>query len=89
VFLVDEPRRDLNEACVVVFAASESDREYGTLGWFSVEARNVEGGARKRPWQLITLLPGQTQDQLIELQRSGAQRANIALEESGEITPFR
>jgi hypothetical protein len=88
LFFVDEPERDLKEACVAVFAASESDREYGTLGGYISETRNVNSGRLERRWRLITFYPVASQDERIALQRSGAEQANVALEESGEIKPF-
>jgi hypothetical protein len=88
VFSIDEPRRNLKNGCVVVFAAAESDREYGTVGWFDTEAGSANTGAQGEGWRVISLLPGQTQEQLIALQRSAAEQANVALDESGAIAPF-
>jgi hypothetical protein len=86
VFFVDEPRRELTEACVAVFAASESDLEYGTLGGFNAATRNLNSGQLERRWRQLTFYPARSPDQRVELQRSGAERANVALEESGRIT---
>jgi hypothetical protein len=88
VFFVDEPGRDMRDACVTVFAASESDREYGSLGGYSSETRNVNSGRLERRWRLITFFPTASQDERLILQRSGGERANVALEESGTLAPF-
>ena len=88
VFFVNKPRIGLVNTCVVVFAASESDREYGILGEFSSEIRSIETGLLSRPWQYINVYPGATQQEKIALQRTGAEQANVALDKHGKITPL-
>jgi hypothetical protein len=87
VFIVNRPRLGLRNACVVVFAASESDREYGTLGEFST-ASTAENGPVASGWQYISNFPVESQKERIELQRRGAERANVALGEDGELAPL-
>jgi hypothetical protein len=87
VFFVNRPRLGLPNACVVVFAASESDREYGTLGEFSTE-RRTGNGPMASGWQFISRFPVESQKERFELQRSGAERANVALGEGGELAPL-
>lgn len=87
VFHVNEPERDLVNACFVVFAANESDREYGTLGMFSSETRSISG-LPQTGWRYITLLPVESEQERHGLQRSGAERANVALDKSGKVEPL-
>jgi hypothetical protein len=70
-----------------VFAAPESDREYGTLGEFST-ASTAENGPVASGWQYISNFPVESQKERIELQRRGAERANVALGEDGELAPL-
>jgi hypothetical protein len=89
VFAVKDPKRGLSDACVVVFAAKDSDREYGTLGWFNASRGSGTQTALPQPeWEVIGSLPVETQKQRIELQRSGAERANVALSKDGSLTPL-
>jgi hypothetical protein len=86
-FIVDDPDKGLEDTCVVVFAASESDREYGILGWFSKSERTagepVQGG-----WEVISYYPVESQQERIDLQRTGAEKANVALAADGKVTPL-
>jgi hypothetical protein len=87
VFAVDDRDRGLEDACVVVFAASESDREFGILGWFSNRER-TEDGVFGGGWEVISYYPAESQRERIELQKTGAERANVALGEDGKLTPL-
>jgi hypothetical protein len=74
----NDPDIGVVRQCMVVFAAKDTDREYGTLGEFS-----SPGGG----WQLITYLALPSQQQRIDLQDSGSE-ANAELREDGTLVAF-
>jgi hypothetical protein len=79
VFAVNKPEQGLADACVVIYADAESDREYTTLGQFT------EGPE----WTIITYYPLPTQKERIALQKSGAEQSNAQLTEDGKLRPFQ
>lgn len=88
-FLRNERKRGFEDTCAVVFAASESDREYGTLGAYGGPPPTVDSAAPAPTWQWITNYPVESQKQRIQLQRSGAEQANVALMKTGKIAALR
>jgi hypothetical protein len=64
--------------CVVVYADVESDREFGTLGQFGVGNQ----------WTPLTEYPVRSEKERLDLQRTGAERANSKLNEDGTLTAF-
>lgn len=77
VFTVFRPAHG-GRLCVVVYADVPSDREYGTLGQFSFGNQ----------WLLITEYAVGSEKERIDLQRTGAERANAKLNSDGTLTPF-
>jgi hypothetical protein len=90
-FLVNDRERQLVDTCVVVFAASKSDREFGTLGAFSGKAQQeeAEGGFPADSWPYITNYPVESEKERVDLQLTGAEQANVALHRDGKITLLR
>jgi hypothetical protein len=88
VFAVRDPKQGLSDACVVVFAAKDSDREYGTLGWFSSSPNPSQTALPEATWQVISYYPADSEMQRIKLQRTGAEQANVALTKDGTIAPL-
>jgi hypothetical protein len=78
VFRITDPENGLRQRCAVIFAAAQSDREYGLLG-----AIDYPGG-----WNYTTELRA-TPEKRVEIQKLGAEQANVALESDGKIAPFR
>jgi hypothetical protein len=79
VSIINVPEAGLRNQCLVVAAAREDDREFGTIGQFS-----SPGGG----WQLINYIPDQSQEERLKIQRSGRERANAELRSDGTIAPF-
>jgi hypothetical protein len=73
-----KPSAGLGKECVVVYADVESDREYGTLAQFSYG----------KQWLNLIEYPVQSERERLEIQRSGAESANVKLHKDGTITPF-
>jgi hypothetical protein len=67
------------KGCLVVAAARDSDREYGTIGMFTDQT-----GA----WQLISYLPLGSEQKLLDIQKTGSTQANAELNEDGSLAPF-
>ena len=78
VFRITDAENGLDQSCAVIFAAADSDREYGTLG-----AIEFPGG-----WDYTTQLRV-TPDRRAEIQRLGAEQANVALDSDGGLSPFK
>jgi hypothetical protein len=62
---------------VVVYADVESDK-YGTLGQFNFGNQ----------WVLLTEYDVSSEKQRLDLQRTGAERANAKLSSDGKLSPF-
>jgi hypothetical protein len=75
---LEAPNSGQRNQCLAVFAARESDREYGTIGMFT----NPAG------WVPITDLPVESEQERLEVQRLGSLKANVQLREDGSIAPF-
>ena len=78
VFRITDEQNGLEESCAVIFAASDSDREYGLLG-----AVDYPSG-----WDYTTQLQV-TPQKRAEIQRLGAEQANVALESDGTLSTFK
>ena len=78
VFRITDSENGLERSCAVIFAAMDSDREYGTLG-----AIEYPSG-----WDYTTRLRV-TPDRRAEIQRLGAEQANVALESDGTLSGFK
>jgi hypothetical protein len=78
VFRITSEENGLKESCAVIFAAADSDREYGILG-----AIEYPTG-----WDYTTQLSVTTQKRN-EIQRLGAEQANVALESDGSLSAFK
>jgi hypothetical protein len=70
---------NVKEGCLVVMAARDSDREYGTIGMFTDQTG---------VWQLISDLPLPSEQKLLEIQATGSKQANCELKDDGSIAPF-
>lgn len=90
VTLEDLPQQQLKNVCLVVFAASPSDREYGILGNYSATSKQTtdSSGLVESVWQPITYLPVNSEQQRIERQRSG-EMANSSLSKDGRLAPLK
>jgi hypothetical protein len=77
VFSVFRPAHG-GDLCVVVYADVESDREYGTLGQFNFGNQ----------WLLLTEYAVRSEKERLDLQRTGAERANAKLNSDGKLSPF-
>jgi hypothetical protein len=89
LFGIDKPEEGLKDACVAVFAADESDREFGILGWYSVApGKTAEGLVEGGGWDVITYYPVSSQEERIALQKKGADEANVSLGEDGKLAPL-
>ncbi len=88
VTLLNEPAQGVEDACLVMFAASESDREYGTLGQFHTPQKADPSGLVEGGWQQVTMLPVDTPQERIALQASGSEKANAALDGDGKLSPL-
>jgi hypothetical protein len=77
VFQVNKPAHGGN-LCVVVYADVESDREYGTLGQFNFGNQ----------WLLLTEYAVRSERERLDLQRTGAERANAKLNSDGTLSSF-
>jgi hypothetical protein len=77
VFQVNRPAHGGN-LCVIVYADVERDREYGTLGQFSFGSQ----------WLPITEYPVRSERERLDLQRTGAERANAKLNSDGTLSRF-
>lgn len=77
VFRITDSSNGLERSCAVSFAAADSDREYGILG--AIEYRDG--------WDYTTKLRV-TPARRTEIQRLGAEQANVALASDGSLTPF-
>ena len=84
VFFVNDPERDLPNVCTYVFAVSDSDREFGSVGGFG----GKRPGDDRFTWQYISHYPVKSPKERIALQRSGAEQANVSLHENGKMTPL-
>jgi hypothetical protein len=69
----------LKNSCLVVMAARDSDREYGTIGMFTDQTGH---------WELISYLPLDSEQKLLEIQATGSKQANSELKDDGSIAPF-
>lgn len=78
VFRITSPENGLERSCAVIFAARDSDREYGVLG-----AIDYTGG-----WDYTTQLSA-TPAKRAEIQRLGSEQANVALGSDGTLSLFR
>jgi hypothetical protein len=78
VFKMTDRSVPLLNSCVVVFAAKDSDREYGILGEVDFLTAGWDGMAN------LSLTPAER----AALQRKGAEQANIELREDGTIVPL-
>jgi hypothetical protein len=77
VFRVEAQKRSRPRECAVIFAVSESDREYGTVGQVS-----FPGG-----WELMTDFPV-VGDPAVA-QRKAATNANARVDSEGRVAPLR
>jgi hypothetical protein len=77
VFTVFKPAHG-GHLCVVVYADVDSDREYGTLGQFNFGNQ----------WILLTEYDVSSEKERLDLQRTGAERANAKLSSDGKLSPF-
>jgi hypothetical protein len=84
-FLVNDPKRGLADTCVVIFAARESDREYGTIGAFGGPPTPGSDEFGSESWRYTTEYPVASQKERIALQKQGSEQANVALREDGTI----
>jgi hypothetical protein len=78
VFRITDEQNGLEKSCAVIFAAADSDREYGLLG-----AIDYPVG-----WDYTTQLQV-TPEKRAEIQRLGAEQANVALEPDGSLAAFK
>jgi hypothetical protein len=69
----------VKKGCLVVMAARNNDREYGTIGMYTDPT-----GA----WQIISNLPVESEQKLLEIQATGSKQANSELRDDGSIAPF-
>ena len=90
VTLEDLPQEQLENVCMVIFAASRSDREYGILGNYSAAAKpsRDSSGLIQAVWQPITYLPVNSEQERLERQRSG-EMANSGLSQDGKLEPLK
>jgi hypothetical protein len=76
VFRVAESQGQRPRGCAVVFAVSESDREYGTVGEVSLSAG----------WELMNSFP--VLGDPAEAQRRASSNANASLNSDGRLAPL-
>jgi hypothetical protein len=90
VTLEDLPQEQLENVCMVIFAASRSDREYGILGNYSTAAKPTRdsSGLIQGVWQPITYLPVNSEQERLQRQRSG-EMANSGLSQDGKLEPLK
>ena len=90
VTLENLPAQQLKNVCMVIFAASRSDREYGILGNYSTAPKQTTdvSGLVESVWQPITYLPVDSEQERLQRQRSG-EMANSGLSEDGKLAPLK
>ncbi len=90
VTLENLPQQQLKNVCMVIFAASRSDREYGILGNYSTASKPTRDstGLFVSVWQPITDLPVDSEQERLQRQRSG-EMANSGLSKDGKLAPLK
>jgi hypothetical protein len=87
-FFAIDPERGRTDICVVVFAARESDREYGTIGAFGgppMPPSDADFGSGEGAWRYTTEFSFTSEKERLAVQKQGAEQANVALHRDGTI----